>query len=57
MARIEAGSALEDMRHLAERLGERASDEAGHESAARHLSAALSHLDSIRVQQTVGAAA
>ncbi len=54
-ALLEAGGALEDMRRLAERLGEGAFDQASHESARRRLRAALSHIESIRVQQPVEA--
>lgn len=52
-ALLEAGGALEDMRRLAERLGEGAFDEASHESARRRLRVALSHLESLRPQQPV----
>lgn len=52
-AMSEVERALEDVRRLAERLGEGAFDEASHDSAKGRLRSALAHLESLRPQQPV----
>jgi multidrug resistance efflux pump len=55
-ARSEVERALEDVRRLAEGLGEGAFDEQSHDSAKGRLRAALEHLESLRPQQPVQSA-
>ena len=55
-AMSEIERALEDVRRLAEALGEGAFDEASHESARGRLRSALAHLESLRPQQPVQSA-